>query len=151
MILAFATIMFVFNYFGFWNPSVQESIQPSSQPLTQTDEQKIMQNIGPDATQETTLEHYAIAKRLAQDTGSIIIKECKGSPMVLRATPEKTVTVINQDPKDHNISLNYGEYTYKVEANSAIEIRFDFFRGKGFYGYGCDRIVGPAGILFVEE
>ena len=139
-------IVLVFNYSGL-KPKIPESLQPS----TYADEQKLMQDIGPNATPEKQQEYFLLAQRLAKEGDSITIKDCKGSPTVLKAIPGKIVSIINQDEKNHQITLESGKYKYAVAANNTAEIKFDLFRGKGFYSYGCDRVSGPAGILFVEE
>ena len=155
-ILVFTITILAFDYFTFWKPSTPESLQLSTettneQKVTEADRQKIMQDIGPNATEETKQEYLLIAKRLAQESESITIKDCKGSPMVLKATPGKTVRLTNQDAKGHQIILESGKYKYTVPASSSTDIQFNFFRGKGFYSYGCDRGTGPAGILYVAE
>ncbi|OGI62784.1 hypothetical protein A2818_00875 [Candidatus Nomurabacteria bacterium RIFCSPHIGHO2_01_FULL_40_12] len=147
IILALAVIVFVFISLGSLKPPAPESLQSSNY----ADEQKLMQDIGPNATPEKQQEYFLLAKRLAKEGDSITIKDCKGSPTVLKATPGKMVTVTNQDGEDHQVILESGKYKYAVAANSTAEVKFDLFRGKGFYSYGCDRVAGPAGILFVEE
>lgn len=122
----------------------------SLQPATETDEQKIMRGIGPNATEEERQEYARLAKSLAREAESITIKDCKGSPVVLKAAAGKAVKVVNQDSNNHQLTLDSGNYKYQLAANSTTEVQFDFFRGNGFYSYGCDRTTGPAGVLFVE-
>ena len=145
IVLILAVAVFVFAYLGSLNPRVPESSRSSSE------EQKIMQGLEPNATEEEQKEYFILAESLAQRKESLAIKDCKGNPVVFKTTLGKTVMVVNQDSKDHQITLESGKYKYKVAANSTAEIQFDFLKGKRFYSYGCDRVSGPAGIFFVTE
>src|SRR3989344_6882005 len=138
IILALAVIVFVFISLGSLKPPAPESLQSSNY----ADEQKLMQDIGPNATPEKQQEYFLLAKRLAKEGDSITIKDCKGSPTVLKAIPGKIVSIINQDEKNHQITPESRKYKYAVAANNTAEIKFDLFRGKGFYSYGCDRVSG---------
>lgn len=78
------------------------------------------------------------------------IKSCQPSNLVTRLKQNSKFTIKNTDNTAHILVID-PERVYSISANSKIEIKVDFGKGPGIYGFGCDRSNKSVGIFQVIE
>lgn len=103
-----------------------------------------------DATSETKQAHYDAVVNKAVEDKEITISQCKPENLVTKIKNGNSVNIKNEGPDDIKIRLD-DKQIFDVTKNSTKEVKFNFQYGQGVYGYMCNDLGGPVGILLVVE
>jgi len=88
------------------------------------------------------------AKAISTDTVSVG-KNCLLNPLAIKATSGMNLTFKNNDSLPHTFSFDQ-THSVTVAAGQSKALKLDFLSG-GIYGFGCDAIVGPVGMVVVAQ
>lgn len=113
-------------------------------------EQKIL-NVPPlSAPIEERKAHYDLVRKMAVDAEYLELADCRPvKPLVMKVQAGKKILVKNSSSVEHTIYLNK-DTSYTVKAKDSQEIDYDFSKGNGVYGYGCDHTPYPIGFFMVS-
>ena len=109
----------------------------------------LLETPGPDAPIQERQRHFELALSAARSSDLLDITSCQPDPTVLRTRNGATFRVKNGDSSEH-ILLFDPEHIYRIPAGSTLNIKADFGKGSGLYGYGCDLSSQASGLIFVE-
>lgn len=131
-------------------PAVAPSDSVSKLPPTlnlSSDEAKVL-SISGSSTEEEKKQNYALAVSISKEADFLDIANCTTSPVVLRLKEGASLKVRNKGSVAHSIAFN-DKQIYPVLAGSTIEVKDAFTQGPGLYGYGCDKLVGAKGMVYI--
>ncbi len=111
------------------------------------EEKKLLTVPPPDASEEEINAHIAIGEKLAKEADILEITDCKPKPLVLKVKEKTNFKVLNNDKIDHTLIIDE-EHKYPILGGETTEIRADFGKPPGLYGYVCEG-VGLTGFIFV--
>lgn len=100
------------------------------------------------ASEETKKKFFDKILANAKEAKYLDISGCKAKPEVFKTPNQATFTVKNNDDKPHLMVLNK-DIKFEIKANSNQEIKADFGRGPGAYGYGCDSSTQAVGFFLL--
>lgn len=103
-----------------------------------------------DADAEARQKYFEESVKKAQATDRLVIGDCKGNPEVIKLQDMALFTIANTDDEPHSLSINEN-ISYEIPAKGMIEVKADFGKGPGLYGYGCDREPSAAGLILIES
>ena len=124
-----------------------DQVQDQGEVIDQPSAESILNFPPPDASDADRQAHAELVFSAAEDTDVLDITACKADPIVTRIATGDSILVKNDDDGDHVIKFMNLEF--RIEANSEKEITFDFDKGTGIYGFGCDSVPGGAGLFAV--
>ena len=131
-------------------PPVTPGAQEKEVLSISSEEERVLQTPGPDATEEERRTHFELALRLATRTDFLDISACKVvEPVVFKVVERETFTVRNDDDIEHVMIIDE-EHIYPVPAKGTLELVADFGNNTGLYGYGCDDVPQAVGLILVE-
>jgi len=114
-----------------------------------TEEEKDLLTVpSSDASKEEIEEHIALGAKLAKEAEVLEITDCEPKPLVLKVKEKAMFKVFNKDEIDHTLIID-SEHKYALPAQETTEIKADFGKPPGLYGYVCEG-VGLTGFIFVE-
>lgn len=90
---------------------------------------------------------FDLITKLAKDSTELDISGCSAKPVVFRTKHAATFKVVNKDSTEHTMVIDK-DRTYKVPAKGSTEVKADFGKAAGIYGYGCDSSGAAVGMLF---
>jgi hypothetical protein len=112
------------------------------------DEKQVLNISSAYSTPQQRADNYKLAQKLAVKTDTLNIKDCHSNPVVLWVMAKQEFTVVNPDNVAHTIIFN-PQFTYTIPANGKSVITPQFEVSPGLYGYGCDKLPGPSGMIIV--
>lgn len=133
------------------NKTAQTNQKNSGSPApVLTGDAKILTFPAANATDQEKRAHSELVRSVAKVGTSVDITGCKASPLVLSASIGATITFVNNDPKEHSLSMNQTT-KYTVAPSTSTKIAPDFSQGAGIYAYTCDGGKTAAGIFVVNK
>ena len=111
------------------------------------DEKAVLNPPSPDAPAAEREKHDALAAKLAKESDSLDITNCRSKPLVLRIKINKNLKVKNSDNIDRKLIFD-DTHKYQIAKNSTINLNVDLGHGVGLYGYICEG-VGLTGFILV--
>lgn len=102
---------------------------------------------GANATTEEKTKFNSYLLSIGQETGTLVINNCKVTPLVFRVKKGVDFMVSNLDNKDHTLNVN--QVTFSVKAKETKKLTTDNLDGA--YGYYCDGVGPRVGILHVVQ
>ena len=104
---------------------------------------KVLQNPTASSSNQIRLEHFDLAKKLAQNTDALDLTGCVAKPVVVEIAENAKLLIKNNDAGSHQFKID-PKHHYAIPANSSLNILVEFGYGPGLYGYACDQnsIVG---------
>lgn len=130
--------------------SDRQTTQPSANHGVKWDEKNILE-MPQEGTEDEKKSHFDAAVKLAQETKVIELVNCKGMPVVAKVKPNSKVTLINKDNTELSIAMYGNDSSYKIPPNGQVSFIANFSKGIGLYGYGCSKLRGTSGFIFVHE
>lgn len=128
--------------------SVPDTPKSRLMPANLTEEEKKLLTVpSPDASEEEINAHIALGEKLAKEGDTLEITDCKPKPLVLRVKEKTNFKVLNNDKIDHTLIID-DDHKYPISAGETTEIKADFGKPPGLYGYVCEG-VGLTGFIFV--
>lgn len=107
------------------------------EPNNLTDlEKRISDTPGMDSSNEVKEAYSNLINQNAVDGYSLVINDCKASPLVLRVRYGDEISVTNKGKND--IHFGFGDERTLVRSGQSQKIKINFKNGAGIYGYGCD-------------
>ena len=73
---------------------------------------------------------------------------CKPDPLVIQITVGASLRIKNTDSEPHTLVFD-AKHVLSIATSSSEELKTDFLKVGGAYGYGCDGVLGAAGIIVV--
>jgi len=101
-----------------------------------------------ESTESERQQHFALAESLAVRTGTLNLSGCHPDPLVLQIEIGETLIVQNSDAYEHLLFID-PDRVFAVPGGGEIAVIADFGKGSGLYGYGCDPVPEPVGILLI--
>lgn len=120
--------------------------QSSSQDLSE-DEKFLLNPPSADASKSEIEKHAQIVERLATESSTLEIRNCKPNPLVVKIKEGADIEIRNMDDKNRRIVFDALHY-YDIPANNSIVLSAKFRYGSGDYGYVCDGM-GISGFLHI--
>lgn len=143
--------VFIINPSGLKSPSFENKASKSEARLIPADlseeEKKLLTVPSPDASKEEINAHIALGANLAKEADILEISDCKPKPLVLRVKEKAMFKVSNKDDTNYTLIIDE-EHKYTISAKETTEIKADFGKPPGLYGYVCEG-VGLTGFIFV--
>lgn len=147
--------IFIINPSGFKLPSFEKKKSPNPTPSTSRllptnlteEEKKLLTVPPPDASKAEIEAHIALGAKLAEEGNVLEITDCKPKPLVFKVKEKTNFKVSNKDKIDHTLIID-DDHKYPIPAKETSQIRADFGKPPGLYGYVCEG-VGLTGFIFV--
>lgn len=136
----------------------QEPQQPLSPQPQQVDkypsyasEEDVLVFPGEDASAEVGRRHLDLVRRIAKEAEVLEMDSgCTMNPVVFRIQEGEEFTVKNSDSVDHELVVN-PEHVYSIPAGQTQQVKADFGKGPGIYGYACAFVPHTVGIFLVTQ
>ncbi len=114
--------------------------------VSEADRQILLNDPGPNATEEQKKLRSEVAVRIAREAEEIHVEKCEIDPLVLKIADGKTAKFVNDSREDIFLSMID---SYRVPFESSTVITIAFPQGLGFYGYRCGGSAGSDGPGFL--
>ena len=113
-----------------------------------TEEEKDLLTVpSSDAPKDEIEAHIALGAKLAKEAEVLEITDCEPKPLVFKVKEKAMFKVFNKDDIDHTLTID-PEHKYPLPRQETTEIKADFGKPPGLYGYVCEG-VGLTGFIFV--
>jgi len=113
-----------------------------------TEEEKDLLTVpSSDAPKDEIEAHIALGAKLAKEAEVLEITDCEPKPLVFKVKEKAMFKVFNKDDIDHTLIID-PEHKYPLPRQETTEIKADFGKPPGLYGYVCEG-VGLTGFIFV--
>lgn len=134
---------------SFENKVSKSELERKAIPADLTEEEKDLLTVpSSDASKEEIEAHIALGAKLAKEAEVLEITDCEPKPLVLKVKEKAMFKVFNKDNIDHTLIID-PEHKYALSAQKTTEIKADFGKPPGLYGYVCEG-VGITGFIFVD-
>jgi len=146
--------VFIIKPSGLKLPSFENKVSKSEPkqnaiPANLTEEEKKLLAVPPPDAQRAEIEaHIALGAKLAKEADVLEVTDCKPKPLVFKVKEKRNFKVLNKDKIDHTLIIDE-EHKYAIASEETTEIKADFGKPPGLYGYVCEG-VGLTGFIFVE-
>lgn len=138
-------VALILGYFIYQQRSTSESIRVPDN----SDKKNVLLWPPQNASVEEKQRHDDLVRSLAADAEFLdILSDCTAQPVVLRVRFGETFTIRNQDIVDHVITVNE-DNIFSIPVGGTKDVKADFGKGRGNYGFVCDSRTGVSGILHV--
>ena len=133
------------------NTQTTPTPSPSVSKLLPTDltldERSLLSPPGPGAPELEIEKHASLAAKLSQESNTLDITGCRAKPISLRIKLGTNLDIKNSDEVIHKISIDES-HQYTLKPKSQMNIKAEFSRSTGLYGYLCEG-VGLIGFILV--
>lgn len=134
---------------SFENKASKLEPEQNAIPANLTEEEKKLLTVPPPEAERSEIEtHLALGAKLAKKADVLEITNCKPKPLVFKVKEKRNFKVLNKDKIDHTLIIDE-EHKYAIAAGETKQIKADFGKPPGLYGYVCEG-VGLTGFIFVE-
>ncbi len=122
-----------------------------------TEDQKVvLRPQSNDQSTEDTIYWSDLVNKLATSSNKLTLRkygeDCFGEPVVLKLDANQKVQLVNDNNSE--ITLGYGDKSWRVPAKSSLDINFDLAplesNQDNMLGYGCGNSNEPSGLVLVE-
>lgn len=87
-------------------------------------------------------------KARGKQTSTLTVTNCKLNPEIIIISKTSSITIINKDKEDHDVTLSMGN-TFTIPQHDSQTISLDFMNGAGLYPIHCGNTQDAQGILFL--
>jgi plastocyanin len=132
------------------NQSAQNNNNPDLPPLTE-DELAALNFPQNADSQEAIIAHAGAVRKIAVAGKEVMVgAQCRTSPTVLSLKKGEKISFKNIDRMNHVISFNK-DRSVLVAPGETATMSMEFGEVEHLYGYGCESIAKPIGVVLIVE
>ena len=147
-ILAIVAIALGYKIYDERTSSPETEVSQNNTNNNQSVEDALVSPPLPGADQKVSDAYFKLVSDNAVESGTLDISGCKFNPFVVLIKKDQNLSLVNNDPVPHTISFG-DTLSHTVSAASSKIITANFGKGTGVYGFRCDNVPKPAGVISV--